>query len=124
MKRSSDRLLADLKHTITFEGEQLLNQLKPRKRIDLFFFYKESLTNIIRHSGATEVTTRLTAAPDLITLSITDNGHGLADLPNGSGVPASLKRRARLLRAQVTAESPAEGGTRITLKLRMRRWRA
>jgi signal transduction histidine kinase len=123
MRRSSSRMLADLEHELSFEGEEILHLLKPRKRIDLFFFYKECLNNIIRHSGATKVSTRLVADRKGIVLSITDNGHGLEHLAAGDGIPASLKRRARLMGARVTAEHPADGGTRITLHLRTKRWR-
>ncbi|VGO13152.1 Sensor histidine kinase LiaS [Pontiella desulfatans] len=117
MKRSSDRLLADLEHDLTISGEKLLKNLKPRKRIDLFFFYKECLTNIIRHSGATEVITTLTTNGKELYLTIADNGHGLTD-----GVPSSLKRRARLLGGKVWAESPAGDGTRIILKFKTRKF--
>ncbi|MDF7808053.1 histidine kinase [Pontiellaceae bacterium B12219] len=118
MKRISARLLADLEHEITFSNEEVLHRLKPRRRIDLFLFYKECLTNIIRHSGATEVRTQLIAGSKQIRLIIADNGHGM----NGK-VPASLKRRARLLGAQVIAEKPDSGGTCIILKLKIRKWK-
>lgn len=117
MKRSSGRLLADLGHDLSFEGEALLTNLKPRKRIDLFLFYKECLNNIIRHSGATQVTTRLNATPKTLVLTITDNGCGLSN-----GIPKSLRRRARLLHARLTATRPPNGGTCIALRLRTRRW--
>ena len=114
MKRSSARIMADLEHDITFEGEAILQTLKPRKRIDLFLFYKECLINIIRHSGATRVSTQLIADRNELRLVITDNGHGL-----DGEMPSSLKRRARLLGAQVTAENIPNDGTRITLKLKI-----
>jgi signal transduction histidine kinase len=117
MHQISSRVMNDLNHSISFEGEAALRLLSPRRRIDLLLFYKESLINIIRHSGATQVSTQLTADWKTITLIITDNGHGL----NGGGPPPSLKRRARLLRANVSAESPEAGGTRICLTLRTRR---
>jgi signal transduction histidine kinase len=118
MKRSSERLLADLDHDLSFENTEHLKNLPPRKRIDLFFFYKECLNNIIRHSGATQVVTRLKTTPNELTLTITDNGLGLGD-----NVPSSLKRRARLLRAKLDVETPPSGGTKITLRLRHRRRR-
>lgn len=125
MLRSSERLLADLRHNITVEGETILHQLNPRKRVDLFFFYKECLNNILRHSGATAVTTRLTATPKLITLNVVDNGLGIAISAKGSnGTPPSLKRRAHLLHAKVFVESPPAGGTSVTLKLHVKgRWK-
>ncbi|WP_372794923.1 sensor histidine kinase [Pontiella sp.] len=113
MHQISSRVMNDLDHTITIEGEAALKQLSPRRRVDLLLFYKEALINTIRHSGATKVGTELTADQKEFTLSITDNGHGLR-----GDAPSSLKRRARLLGAKVTAESLEEGGTQITLHLR------
>jgi len=111
MNSSSKRLLADLEYDIAFEGEDFLHDLKPRKRIDLFFFFKECLVNVLRHSGASEVSILLTASPKNIQLTITDNGSGIDD------VPSSVKRRARLLSGRVTLTHPPDGGTRITLTL-------
>jgi signal transduction histidine kinase len=116
MRKTAARITADLEHHMAFEGEEFIQRLSPRRRIDLFLFYKECLINIIRHSGATRVNTQLTANRNELNLSITDNGHGL----NG-GVPSSLKRRARLLGAQVSTEKPEPGGTRISLTLGTRR---
>lgn len=116
MKRSAERLLSDLEHDLSFEGEAGLKKLKPRKRVDLFLFYKECLNNIIRHSGATRVSTQLQVAKNRITLRITDNGIGL-----GEKVPPSLKRRAKIMGAQVTTSEPSAGGSCITLQLSIRR---
>jgi len=119
MKRSSERLLADTQHEITFEGEEALQLLSPRRRIDLFLFYKESLTNIIRHASATTVSTHLAADRKRISLTITDDGIGIAE--GSHPVPASLKRRARILGAHLNVSSPENGGTRIRLQLKPRR---
>ncbi|WP_372809090.1 sensor histidine kinase [Pontiella sp.] len=116
MRRSAERIATNLKHDFTTEGEPFLEQLKPRMRIDLFLFYKECLVNICRHSGATQIRTHLTGGEKDILLTVSDNGKGL-----GGNIPSSLKRRARLLRAKLSVESPAEGGTRIGLRLRNRR---
>ncbi|MEX1047962.1 MAG: histidine kinase [Akkermansiaceae bacterium] len=117
MQRDSRRLLADLEHDLQIEGEPLLKRLSRRKRIDLLLFYKETLANVIRHSGATEVETRLLARPNEITLTVTDNGCGFSSPP-----PAALKRRAGLLGGLFQVEHPASGGTRIILKLKTRQF--
>ncbi|MCP5536217.1 MAG: hypothetical protein H7A51_08290 [Akkermansiaceae bacterium] len=118
MKHTTSRLLADLEHETTFPPEEnSLHQLKPRRRIDLYLFYKECLINILRHSGATHVSAALTANEDAITLIICDNGQGLKE----NKVPESLRRRARMLGASVSAETLAPGGTRVTLSLSPRR---
>lgn len=117
MRRTSRSLLADLDHEISFEGECSIRELKPGIRIDLFLFYKECLTNILRHSHATRVSTRLSADPKGLTLSINDNGCGLNETQINQ-IPGSLSRRARLARAQVSAGRLAGGGTIITLRIR------
>lgn len=117
MKRTTSRLLADLEHEATFPDDSKLNHLKPRRRIDLYLFYKECLTNIIRHSGATRVSAQLTATTKEIKLIISDNGHGLTK----NEAPKSLRRRARILGGTVTVDSLTTGGTQITLRFSPRR---
>lgn len=115
MRRTASRVTTDHQHDLFFEREERLQNISPGKRIGLFLFYKECLTNIIRHAEATQITTHLVAGDRMLTLSIADNGHGL----NGE-VPASLKRRARLLKAKLKTESLASGGTQVTLQLKTR----
>lgn len=117
MRRESSRLLADVEHDLQIEGDPLLKRLSRRKRIDLLLFYKETLANVIRHSGATGVTTRLLARRNEIILTVTDNGCGIS-----AGSPASLKRRAGLLGGLFQVEHPASGGARIILKLKTRQF--
>lgn len=118
---NSRRLLADLEYEYSFDGKPFLQELKPRKRIDLFLFHKECLTNIIRHSGATKVTTHLTANRQQVQLTVTDNGQGLeGSLPNK--IPPSLKRRARLLGAHIHIDQPPEGGVRVSLTLKTKKF--
>ena len=121
MQRASNRIMVKLEHDISIDGEKFLNQLKPRTRADLFLFYKECLVNISRHSEATKFTTHLTATGRKIHVTISDNGRGLLK-SEGNAIPPSVKRRARLLGAKVTAENLATGGTCIDLKLRTHHW--
>ena len=117
MRRTSVRLMADLDHKLSFEGEDFIRQLKPRTRIDLFLFYKECLTNILKHSHATRVVTRLQGNPKGLSLNVTDNGCGLNDSLI-ERIPTSLNRRARLAGARILVDRLPDGGTSITLKLR------
>lgn len=118
MRHTSDRILADLEHEIEIEGEARLRGLSQRKRTDLLLFFQESLINIIRHSGATRVHTRVTATDGLVQLTVADNGRGI----NGR-VPASLRRRARLLGADVEIGSSRSSGAVIVLHLK-NRWQS
>jgi signal transduction histidine kinase len=121
MQRAAQRIMAKLDHELSIEGDEYLDQFDRRTCFDLFMFYKESLVNISRHSGATRFSTQLKITPRTIDLTIRDNGRGLSD-SDGNGIPKSLKRRARLLGAKITVETPPEGGTRITLRLRRKFW--
>ncbi len=102
----SKRMLADHHHyEIDIEGEEFIRDLKPQKRIDLFLFYKECLTNILRHSESTEVSVRIESNGSSTKVSVSDNGIGIAE-SNGNETPPSLKRRARLMKAKIRAERP------------------
>jgi signal transduction histidine kinase len=118
MKRSAHRITTDLNHNLVFENEETIERLKPRKRIDLHLFYNECLVNIIRHSDATDVETRLSAQKNQLCLTVRDNGKGLPADPK-TAVPPSLKRRARLIGGQVFAGTTASGGTLITLQTKL-----
>jgi len=122
MQRASNRIMARLEHKISIVGEEHLRTLHPRTRADLFLFYKECLVNISRHSGATQYTTELVADAKSIQLKICDNGRGL-EISKEPTTPKSIKRRAKLLRAEVTVTNRPEGGTCIQLNLKFRKWR-
>ncbi len=113
MKKLAEQLRADLEHEISFENQEMLEHLPPRKRIGVFLFYKECITNIIRHSRASRVETKLKADKKEFTLTVYDNGKGVVT------PPTSLKRRARLLNAKITHETPKSGGTIITFRMRI-----
>jgi signal transduction histidine kinase len=117
LRHTAARLLADLDHEIEFEAPERLHRLSPRKRIDLLLFLQESLVNVIRHSGATRVDIRVSATEAEIVLAVIDNGRGL-----DGRVPASLKRRARLLGADVEVAPTAAAGARVVLRLAERRF--
>ncbi|SMP69398.1 Signal transduction histidine kinase [Neorhodopirellula lusitana] len=121
MEKTTSRMMADLDHTMTIEGAEHLDRLSSRNRIDLFLFFKECIVNVLRHSGATKVTTQLVAGEKEVSLVVCDNGRGLGGRL-ADRVPSSLSRRARLLGARVTAEDIEPEGTRISLSLRHKRF--
>lgn len=117
MRQEMSHLLGDLEHTFTVEGEAVLKKIRRRTRLDLYLFFKETITNIIRHSAATTVEIKLTADANYIHLTVTDNGDGMDEI-----VPKALTRRARLLRAEFYVDKPETGhGTRIRLIIKRRK---
>jgi signal transduction histidine kinase len=117
MRRVSKGLTDGLDHKFDCSGEDYITMIDQKSRIDIFMFYKECLINVIRHSQATRIVTCLNIDSQKLQLEVSDNGVGLPD--NGQvKVPASLRRRARILGARVTASSDRSGGSRIRLVFR------
>ena len=121
LKEITKRMLADLDYDISMVGEEQLRELSSQKRIDLLLFFKECLTNILRHSGATHVYLHIIANRRFTCVEIRDNGKGFTN-SSKNGVPPSLKRRARLMRANVSVQRIDTGGTRVRLSLKNRKF--
>ena len=92
--------------------------------ITAYFVIAEALTNVARHSGASEarVLVRRESSfrsgnrpEDLLVVEVEDDGVGGAD-PAGAGL-AGLADRALVLDGRLTVESPAGGPTRVRAEL-------
>jgi signal transduction histidine kinase len=118
MKHDAARLLSDHEYRIMIHGEEALQLLTRRRRVDLYLFFKECLTNINRHAKATKVYVRLTATSSELSLSVIDNGLGYT-----GELPKALSRRARLMGAVAEARTTSPHGTHIRLKLKLRKFK-
>jgi signal transduction histidine kinase len=67
-----------------------------RHRHQLFLAFKEALTNVVRHSGATEVRLSIQVESGRIRLTIADNGRGLTGSGQTSEMDGVANMRARL----------------------------
>ena len=56
-----------------------------------------------------------------MSLTVSDNGVG-ADIGEDY-IPKSLRRRAKLLKADLRVEYPPAGGTSVTLDLKLKPWK-
>ena len=121
MERLAKRIMADVEYEIEVAGLAYLSKIKPITRDDLRLFFKECLVNISRHADASRITASLKATRSMLELTVCDNGRGLADAEDTGAktIPASLRRRAHLLRAHVSSSMGPNGGTCITLRLRI-----
>jgi signal transduction histidine kinase len=81
-----------------------------------YFVVSECLTNIARHSGATQAGIDVKRTGDTLVIQVTDNGVGGADPAGGTGL-ASLARRAKSVDGSLQIESPAGGPTVIAVEL-------
>jgi len=88
----------------------------------LFRILQESLTNIARHSGATNVTVTIRQVNEKLLLRIYDNGKGISQKQISSPVSFGLmgmQERALQWGGKVVIRSPRVGGTRIEVTVPM-----
>jgi signal transduction histidine kinase len=74
----------------------------------------ESLTNAIKHARASEVAIVVTADPEThrVTVEVSDDGAGGADMAAGTGL-RGLDDRVAALCGELSVASPPGGGTEI-----------
>lgn len=96
--------------------------LTPNQRRHLLLFFKEALTNVVRHARASSVDVRIELALGRLRLSVRDDGVGFdaAGAPAGPGGRrghglASLARRAAELGGRLRLDSAPGRGTWIEL---------
>lgn len=100
-------------------------RLPDQVEVALFRILQEALTNVHRHSGATNAAVLLLQDPDQVTLLINDNGKGIAReslerfRQTGAGVGvglAGMRERAHELGGRFTVEStPGSTSVRVTI---------
>ena len=99
----------------------------PDQNLSTTFFriFQETLTNVIRHAGATQVTVDLKEAAGRITLEVKDNGRGIArtDLFNTKSMGLlGMRERAALLGGIFRIGSIQRGkGTRVSVSIPLQR---
>jgi len=88
----------------------------------LYRIAQESINNAIRHGQSSRIVVRLTAETDRCSLTIRDNGMGMANRPKrkkgGLGLQL-MNYRARTIGAALTFQTDPKGGTVVTCTLRL-----
>jgi signal transduction histidine kinase len=77
-----------------------------------YFVVAEALTNVAKHSVATEAYVGVRREGRMLVVEVTDNGIGGADATAGTGL-AGLAGRVAALDGRLTVQSPRGGGTRL-----------
>jgi signal transduction histidine kinase len=75
-----------------------------------YYVVAESLSNAMKHSGATQVTIEARCQPDGLHVRVADDGEGGASIEPGGGL-AGLRDRVEALRGQLDVVSSPRGGT-------------
>jgi signal transduction histidine kinase len=104
---------------VTVTVDSTVSTFRPGATVEAvaYFVVAEALTNVARHSGATQalVDVRFTA-PDRMLVSVSDDGAGGAVATPGSGL-AGLADRVAAVDGTFAVVSPPGGGTIVTAEL-------
>jgi signal transduction histidine kinase len=109
----SERTGIPVRYTSSFSG-----RLDGERETQLFRIVQEALTNVARHSAATEVLVDLSAGSGELRLSISDNGRGIRseDVTRGTGL-VGMRARTRAAGGKVWMESKPGEGVSIKIEL-------
>lgn len=116
MNETASRLLREIRFSIECETNKTTTRLTLDAKRHLFLFYKEAIHNVLKHSGANQVSIKLWDDHDKLALEIVDNGIGACKGSNGVQPHFNkLEDRARVLAGHMEVHASAGVGTRILL---------
>lgn len=95
-------------------------EMSPEVELAIYRIAQEALTNVMRHSHASEATVSLGCESGDLVLSVTDDGRGLPVQINEGGGLVGMRERAMLIGAELETSSgagPGGRGVRVTLRL-------
>lgn len=95
-------------------------ELGKEKATAVFRIFQESLTNVARHSGASQVMAKIQLLGDKLLLEVEDNGKGISreQLFNITSIGIiGMKERAKFIGGKVFIEGSEGGGTKVFLEV-------
>jgi signal transduction histidine kinase len=90
-----------------------------RHRHQLFLAFKEALTNVVRHAGATEVRLNIQADKGQVRLTVADNGRGFSPEVHTEEMDGMVNMRARIEKLGGRFEIRSEAGHGTTVQFYM-----
>jgi PAS domain S-box-containing protein len=94
-------------------------ELQPDQSIAVFRIFQETLTNILRHAGATRVDVTMARGAAAFVLSVSDNGRGITESEKDGQMSIGLlgmRERAHLLGGEVEITGVEGEGTTVTVR--------
>lgn len=113
-----DKTLRKTHVTCRFQHFGQIERLSETIEIHLYRIVQELISNIIKHSGATEVNVQLSRAKNHLVLTIEDNGKGMNETiqKNGMGL-ANITSRAEAMNGKFHYESSPGMGTTSIIRI-------
>jgi signal transduction histidine kinase len=88
-----------------------LPALPPAIETAAYRITQEALTNVVRHAGAHHSHVTLDASAAALTVTVTDDGHGIGSAPSDGVGLTSMRQRAQALRGTLRVDSGDHGTT-------------
>lgn len=125
IRRAAENFQKESGIAVTFLGTNSPVGLPAEMTLEVVQMVREALHNVQKHAGATRVAVALEKTDRGLEISVDDNGHGfgfvgsysLEELELLRLGPASLKRRARSLNADLVVESRPGSGSGIKFRI-------
>lgn len=99
-----------------------INNLDEERSTAIFRIFQETLTNIMRHAGASKVNIKLEEDEKYLFLNVQDDGVGIArkeiEHSNSLGI-IGMRERSKFLGGSIDFRTAPGGGTIVTLKIPM-----
>jgi signal transduction histidine kinase len=107
-----DSLVDQVRHAgvsvqVGIEGTQ--RALSPGVELSAYRIVQESLTNVLKHSGATDAVVAITYGDEDLTIEIRDNGHNGSPPSSGGSGLAGMRERVALLHGDFHAATAGDG---------------
>ena len=122
--------MADIRCRLDLSADTPRHALRADVRYNLFLAFKEALTNVIKHSHASEVRIRVEVTSHTATISVTDNGKGMPmhvtvnnsakDSTEGHDGLANMQSRLASVGGQCEFSSGAGEGTTVRFRIPLR----
>jgi signal transduction histidine kinase len=111
---------AELRYALTTQPDEIT--LEPERATALFRIAQEALINVAQHAAAHRVSVSLIEQGEVLTLTVTDDGKGIA--PDQLAAPTSLgllsmRERAARWGGEITIASKPGRGTTVTVQMRL-----
>jgi two-component system NarL family sensor kinase len=110
VRQQAERVRSEVEVTVAAED---LAGLPAAVEVAAYRIVSEALTNVVRHAGARRADVRLEAGTSALTVTVVDDGRGIAeDVTAGVGL-LSLRERAEELGGRCEVRCPEGGGTTV-----------
>ncbi len=90
-----------------------LPRLRPELEVTAYFVIAEAVTNALKHAQANQITIDICWSHPRLTVTVTDDGVGLAGAASGSGIPGLRTRVTAVGGTLATHSTPSTGTTVI-----------